>query len=298
MAAAHEAWLALRREQALDPALPIVDAHHHLWDATAGPGGPHVGVGRPGGAGAAVDPAVGWPKVPRYLLADALADMDGSGHNVVGSVYCECGSMYRGEGPVAERPLGETEFVTGMAAMAASGTFGATRVCAGITGTADLALGPTAIGPVLRAHLGLPNFRAIRTPIPSRVEQPEEHERWRESIELMQELDILYEQNDPVEPHLLQLARDFPRLIIVLCHCTGTHTWSEAEAQAWRDGIEALSKCPNVVAKLGGAGSPHRGFGLVDRPVPVGSEELADMVLPWYAASHRASRRSSDPLLK
>ena len=53
----------------------MIDAHHHLWDATAGPGGPHVGVGRPGGAGAAVDPAVGWPKVPRYLLADALADM-------------------------------------------------------------------------------------------------------------------------------------------------------------------------------------------------------------------------------
>jgi predicted TIM-barrel fold metal-dependent hydrolase len=99
---------------------------------------------------------------------------------------------------------------------------------------------------------------------------------------MMEALGIIYEQNNPVEPHLLQVAKDFPKLSIVLCHCTGTQTWNEAEAQAWRDGISALSMYPNVVAKLGGAGSPHRGFGLADRPVPVGSEELAAMLLPWY----------------
>ena len=131
------AWLALTEEDALDPELPLVDAHHHLWDTMGVAAGSHVSVGRPGGTAAAVDPAAAWPQVPRYLLPDVLADIDGSGHNVVGTVYCECGSMYREAGPAVEAPLGETEFVTGMAAMAASGTYGRTRICAGITGTAS-----------------------------------------------------------------------------------------------------------------------------------------------------------------
>ena len=86
-------WLARRTEPILEPALPIVDPHHHLWE-------------RPG-----------W----RYMLPDLLADTN-SGHNIVATVFVQCRSMHRAGGPEELRPVGETEFVNGVAAMSASGT--------------------------------------------------------------------------------------------------------------------------------------------------------------------------------
>ena len=83
-------------EQTLEPDLPICDPHHHLWefryDRTA----------------------------HRYLLDEIVADVN-AGHNVVSTVFIECGAMYRAEGPQALRTVGETEFVNGIAAMSASG---------------------------------------------------------------------------------------------------------------------------------------------------------------------------------
>src|SRR2546430_931976 len=105
-------WLDQRNEPILEPDLPIVDPHHHLWD-------------RPG-----------W----RYLLDDLLTDID-SGHNIVATVFVQARAMYRATGPVEMQPVGETEFVNGIAAMSASGVYGKARICAGIVGHADLTLG-------------------------------------------------------------------------------------------------------------------------------------------------------------
>src|SRR5246500_3018451 len=101
-------WLDRRKEPILEPGLPIIDPHHHLWQ-------------RPG-----------W----RYLLDDLLTDT-GSGHNIVATVYMEASSMYRDRGPEEMRPVGEVEFANGVAAMCGSGVFGKTRVAAGIVGHAD-----------------------------------------------------------------------------------------------------------------------------------------------------------------
>ena len=117
-----EAWLAKQPpEPILDPDLPIIDPHHHLWD-------------RPN---------------HRYLLDDFLADVR-TGHNIVATVFEECNSMYRADGPEELRSVGETEFVAGIAAMSASGLYGPTRVAAGIVGFADLTLGDR-VEPVLEA---------------------------------------------------------------------------------------------------------------------------------------------------
>src|SRR5258705_3561044 len=119
-----EAWLGRNRpEPILEPDLPIIDTHHHLWDR-----GGH-----------------------RYFLPDFLADA-ATGHNVVATVFLECHSMYRAGGPAEMRPVGEIEFVTGQAAMSASGMYGSTRVAAGIVGFADLTLGDR-VEPVLEAEL-------------------------------------------------------------------------------------------------------------------------------------------------
>ena len=99
-----EAWLAKQaQEPILEPDLPIVDPHHHLWD--------HLN--------------------SRYLLNELLADT-GSGHNITATVYIDCRSMYRADGPPEMKPVGETEFAGGVAAMSASGIYGKTKVCAGI----------------------------------------------------------------------------------------------------------------------------------------------------------------------
>src|ERR1700727_2446906 len=127
-------WLALREEEVLDPARPIVDPHHHLWDR--------------GGQ--------------RYLLDDLTSDI-ASGHNVIATVYVEARSMYRAKGPEAFRPAGEVEFANGAAAMSSSGGYGPAAICAGIVGHANLLLGEDARG-VLEAEIAAGNgrFRGIR----------------------------------------------------------------------------------------------------------------------------------------
>ena len=130
-----EAWLGRRPvEPVLEPALPVIDTHHHLWQ-------------RPD---------------HRYLLHEFLADA-GSGHDVVATVFVECHSMYRARGPAPLRPVGETEFVAGIAAMSESGQYGPTRIAAGIVGFADLTLGAR-VEPVLEAHVraGGGRFRGVR----------------------------------------------------------------------------------------------------------------------------------------
>ena len=73
-------------------------------------------------------------------IDELLADVR-SGHNITKTVFIECGSMYRADGPAELKPVGETEFVNGTAAMSASGQYGPARLCSGIVGHADLRLG-------------------------------------------------------------------------------------------------------------------------------------------------------------
>ena len=98
----------------LEPYLPIIDPHHHLW------------------------PRGGYT----YLMPELSAGMD-YGHNITATVFAECNSMYRNVSPEEERSLGETEFATGQAAMSASGEFGPARACAAMFGSVDMTLTPT-----------------------------------------------------------------------------------------------------------------------------------------------------------
>src|SRR5580700_3842763 len=128
-------WLSRHVEEIIDPDLPIVDPHHHLVERS---------------------------ETGRYLLPELLADTN-SGHNIIATVYLEWLSMYRAGGPAEMKPVGEIEFANGVAAMAASGVYGKTKVCAGIVGYADLALG-AAVEKVLEAQIaaGGGRFKGIR----------------------------------------------------------------------------------------------------------------------------------------
>src|SRR5438046_4545135 len=96
------------------------------------------------------------------MLDDVVAYVS-QGHNVRSTVFIEARSMYRPGGPVELRPVGEVEFVQGLAAASASGLYGPCRAAAAIVGHADLKLGDR-VEPVLEAlqAASLNRFRGIR----------------------------------------------------------------------------------------------------------------------------------------
>jgi L-fuconolactonase len=255
-------------EQILDPDLPIVDPHHHLWDRR--------NYAPPAAAGSPAPPEhpfiTAIAGAQRYLLDELIADTS-SGHNVRATVFVECGAMYKADGPAELRGVGETEFVNGVAAMSASGTYGGFRACAGIVSKADLLLGD-AVKPVLEAHVraGGGRFKGIRNsasfdadkavlgPL-NRVEaglylDP----TFRKGFAHLAPMGLSFDAwlLEPQLPDLIDLARAFPDTTIVLDHVgtplgRGAYEGRLPERFAvWRDNIGELAKSPNVVVKLGG----------------------------------------------
>ncbi len=271
-------WLALTQEPTLEPELPICDPHHHFWDL------------RP-------------QRIPnqRYLLHELAADIN-SGHNVRSTVFVEARSMYRADGPEEMRPVGEVEFVQGLAAASASGLYGPGRAAAAIVGHADLNLGER-VAPVLEAlRAASPNrFRGIRhsvtwDPHPE-VENTAAHnwagqlasDEFRAGARVLSRMGLTLEGwlYFPQLPELADFAKAMPDLTIILNHIgglcrVGPYAGRDEEVLGtWRSGIAAVAACPNVQVKLGGIGMPRTGFDWHDRDVPIGSEELAEAMSPF-----------------
>jgi len=271
-------WLGRTVEEPIDPALPICDPHHHLWEFR-------------------------YERVAhRYLLEDMLDDVN-AGHHIVSTVFIECGAMYRTDGPEPLRVVGETEFVNGIAAMSASGLYGPCRVAAGIIGTADLRLG-AAVGEVLDAHIraGGGRFRGIRRQatwdasddVPNGRGNPSEHlfldARFREGFAELAPRELSFEAwcYHPQIPDLTHFARAFPDTTIVLNHFggplgIGPYRGRRDEVFAtWRRDVSELAKCENVVAKLGGINMELNGFGWHEQAAPPDSETLMNATRPYY----------------
>jgi L-fuconolactonase len=274
----NHAWLALTSEAALEPELPICDPHHHLWDRRT-------------------------TRVSeRYLLDEILDDL-GGGHNVVSTVFLECGAMYRADGPEAMRPVGEVEFVNGIAAMSASGLYGPSRICAGIVGTADLSLGD-GVGDVLDAEIALGGgrFRGIRRAaawdpdptVPAQRVNPGAglfgRAEFRAGLAQLAPRQLSFEVwcYHRQLPEVTSLARAFPETTFILNHFggplgVGSYAGKADEVFAeWRPMLSELASCPNVVAKLGGINMEINGFGWHERPRPPTSDELAQATRHYY----------------
>ena len=272
--AVRKDWLARRREEALEPDLPIVDPHHHLIDR---------------------------PESGTYLLPDLLEDI-GSGHNIVATVYLEWLSMYRASGPDDMRPVGEIEFANGVAAMSASGGYGTARVCAGIVGHADLALGGRVAG-VLEAMIaaGGGRFCGIRFIAASDPDQGQWggtagrpqglllDPRVREGFARLAPLGLSFDAwlYHPQLADLVDLARAFPATPIVLNHVGGPIGLGRYKGKRdavfadWSARIGELAACPNVHVKLGGLGMRMFGFDVHEGELPPSSEQLATAWRPY-----------------
>jgi L-fuconolactonase len=266
-------WLALHNEPILEPDLPIIDPHHHLWV-------------RPG-----------W----RYMLDDLLGDTS-SGHNIIATVFVQAGSMLRDSGPVEMRPVGEVEFVNGVAAQCASGYCGKTRACSGIVGHANLALG-SRVEPVLAAlaRAGGDRFRGIRHitawdadtalnlpdwPGPPRLLADK---TFREGFAVLGRHGLTFETwlYHPQIDELADLAGAFPDTRILLDHVGGPLGIGPYRGKRdeifprWAASIKALAAHQNVYIKVGGLGQIVNGMGFNERPEPPSSETLAAAMRPY-----------------
>ena len=267
---AIESWLARETpEPVLEPDLPIIDPHHHLWDIRA----------------AVTEPYASFEQ-KLYLCEEITRDIQQAGHNVVQTVFAQCGAFYRADGPEEMRCVGETEFVQGIVAMSRSGTYGATRLCTGIFGSADLRPGRAAEA-VLLAHMAASaNFRGIRSGFPSDL-----NPGFLEGYALLGRHGLSFDNYSPDFlrlPVLAKLADAHPEVPVIVNHLggridPGAGTQEMAE---WRRCIDAIARCPNAVMKVGGAqqrvGPWEPPFHMHQRPEPMGSEELCELLYPWY----------------
>jgi L-fuconolactonase len=266
-----DAWLAQQQEEVLEPDLPTIDPHHHLWDRGS-----------------------------RYLFDELLRDLY-TGHDVRATVYLQCDTMYRKDGDPLLIPVGETEYCNGVAAMSASGMYGKAQVCAGIVAYADFKFG-RAVEATLEAHVRASSrLRGIRhcavwdadTSIKSTPMEFARHllldARFREGYALLKKYGLSYETwiYHTQITELADLARAFPDIPVVLDHVggplgIGVYAGNTKEVtEVWRRGIEELAACPNAYVKLGGMGMHVFGYEFRKKPKPPSSIELAGLWRHW-----------------
>jgi predicted TIM-barrel fold metal-dependent hydrolase len=269
------AWHDQVEEEIVEPERPIVDPHHHLWHDRG--------------------------FMPEYLLEDLWADT-GSGHNIVQTVFMECGAEYRSDGPKHLRPLGETEFVVKQAGKSEQGGLGK-AVIAAIVAHADLRRGDR-VEEVLALHeeLGRGLFRGIRH-AGARDEDPEplmipgrapeglyQDSGFRDGLKRLGELGYSYDtwHYHHQNPSFAALARAVPDTTMVLDHFgtplgVGRFAGRRAEIfEQWKQDIAEVAQCPNVMAKLGGLAMPDNGFGWMGRDLPPSSDEFVEAQAPYY----------------
>ena len=243
-------WLAQETpETVLDPELPIIDPHHHLWRIPS-----------PWGT---------------YDLDDLWADT-GSGHNVEQTVFIDARSGYRQDGPEHLKPVGESAFIATVAEQSAKATGKAT--IGAIISHAYMKLG-AAVEKVLVGHLeaGRGLFRGIRSGFPQDLDA-----RFLESFDVLARLDLTFDNfsfDYTRLPDLAKLANAYPEVPIIVNHLGGKidPEASDDEFANWRQCIDSVARCPNVVLKVGGAqqaaGDPgNRRSTCIGANEPIGSE--------------------------
>jgi predicted TIM-barrel fold metal-dependent hydrolase len=272
----NDGWLAHAiAESPLEPELPIIDTHMHLWHHATG---------------------------YRYFVEEYARDAAGCGHRVEASIYIECRSMYRAHGPEHLQSVGETEFAAGMAAIAASEKYTTTRVAAGIVANADPGRGAE-LDEALDAHVLAANgrLRGIRRgakwDADSAVKGAVGADRaglylepaFQRGVRRIAARRLLFETSifHPQIPDVTQLARAAPEASIVLIHAGspvghGCYAGRGDEVHAhWLGSMTELAACPNVTVKLGGILMSLANFDFGTAPRPPTSEELAQLWRPY-----------------
>lgn len=266
------AWLARRVEDVLEPSLPIIDAHHHLWIEHESP----------------------------YLLDQLAVDL-ADGHRVDATVFVQAHYGYDVAVPVHLAPVGETQKVAAIAAEARARGLRA-RIAAGIVGFVDLTLGAD-VDAILDAHeaAGVGTFRGVRHSVSNDPAFPNgivirpapphllADPAYRAGLAKVAARDLCYDAMlyHVQIPELTEMARSLPELRIVLDHMgcilgVGPYAGQQDEVfRSWRRDLAELATCPNVMVKLGGLGMIVTGAAWHERDEPPSSIELAEAWRPY-----------------
>lgn len=268
-----DVWHAQVSEEALEPERPIIDAHHHLWRA---------GI--------------------RYEIDDLWADTR-SGHNIVGTVFIECGSEYRVDGPVSLRPVGETEYIRGQVEYSHRHTMRGQPPVLGMVSHADLTLGAD-VKDVLEAHAdsaggllcGIRHATAFYPDPPAvdrytgRIAELMMQPKFRDGFAQLAPAGLSYDAwlTHTQISELTDLANAFPETTIIFDHFggplgIGPYAGRQKEMfQQWQADVSQLARCQNVVAKLGGLAMEINGWGWDGRDKPPSSDEIVAMHRDYY----------------
>lgn len=279
------------REAILEPDLPIIDPHHHLWDLrplmSALPEPRHSFI-----AAIALSP---------YYTFDELYADTNSGHNVIGTVFMECGAFYRSGASDAEKVIGEVEYVNGVAAQSASGLYGPARLCDAIIGHADLTRGDDARAVLEMLMDATSRFKGIRHAaawdadpdvLGAPFHAPAGLYRdpvFREGFRHLGALGLTFDAwlLEPQLDDVLDLARAFPDQPICLDHCgtpLGMNSYKgrlPERFDTWAARIREIGQCENVSVKLGGLAMSFAGMPDHGPAAGLGSEQLAAMWKPY-----------------
>eukprot|EP00930_Biecheleria_cincta_P043337 TRINITY_DN29776_c0_g1_i1.p1 TRINITY_DN29776_c0_g1~~TRINITY_DN29776_c0_g1_i1.p1 ORF type:complete len:380 (+),score=73.03 TRINITY_DN29776_c0_g1_i1:60-1142(+) len=284
--ATFQAWLDQTPETALEPELEIIDAHHHLWDMRTLKGFNLFGLF----------------KQQYYMTDELINDCVGGGHNITKTVFMEAHAFPSKDVDPVMAPLGEVQFVQGIGAQFASGSYGPFRGAAGIIGSADLAKFGAEVEPLFVACKAIANYRGIR--VPGQYDPNTDfgvgkaglygEAKFREGFALLEKHGLTFDAfvYSPQLPDIVDLAKAFPNITIILNHVGGPLAGLGNYAGAktldgkqekiltkWKEDMTKLAKeCPNVNVKLGGLGMPHFGGGWDLKDKPPTSEEVAKVI--------------------
>jgi predicted TIM-barrel fold metal-dependent hydrolase len=229
-------------------------------------------------------------------MVEEIARDVGGGHNITHTVYMQSNSAgwVRSDGPAEFMPVGESEFVQGVAVMGESGRFGTCRLGAGIVGTVDLSLGAEIIEPVLQEHQ-----RVARNFLGGKAESIKfDDPSILSSLRVLERMGLTFDCNGP-ETHpldfrgvlggLCTVAKACPSLKVIVDHCggaVGPATFADAsKREEWETCMAELAALPNVYIKVGGLQMQVNGFplGPSDRQAgPVTSDELLELTSELY----------------
>ena len=273
-------------EAPIDPQLPVIDAHHHLFD----------------------HPSQGFAFITkrRRFLIDDYVRYAGDQHNLVATIALEAHGMYAAAGPEELRAVNETEFLNGQAAMSRAGFYGPARVAAAIIGHADLRRGHD-VKAVLEAYLAAAphRLRGIRQEgmwdadpsVLGGMSDKGAHQYlddgFRRGFSELAPLGLTFDAFvlAPQLADVTDLARSFPDTTIVLNHLgqpvgIGAHAGRlQEEFSGWRKNMTDIAECPNVFVKMGGLGSFLGGSPTYRADPPAPSETLA---AEWKAYAETA----------
>jgi predicted TIM-barrel fold metal-dependent hydrolase len=270
-------WLAQVKEEIINPELPIIDPHHHLWNGDNQLAG-------------------SFP----YLIENLSEDTN-SGHNIVGTIFMECAQGYYSGGEEKYKPVGETEFVMNL--IKNSEKLSKSTNIIGIIGFADLMLGHE-VKNVLNRHLskGEGLFRGIRHAAgwdknneihnshSNPIENIYHNKSFMKGAEELINLNLTFDAwhyhhqiND-----LSIFAKKYPELTIIHDHFGGPLGVGPYEGKKeeifkkWKDDISLLSESKNVYAKLGGLAMPVNGWNFHKQNKPASSDQILDMHHEYY----------------